>query len=72
VIGGSGERMWMTFSRKERIVTAYGSNLAVKGLLALVIAWLLVRFGKAKLLAIVLWNGIGLLWHHGLPKLWLL
>jgi len=57
----------MTFSRKERIVTAYSSNLAVKGLLALVIAWLLVRFGKAKLLAIVLWNGIGLLWHLGLP-----
>lgn len=46
------------------VVSAYGSNILVKGLLALAIALLVIRLGKAKLLwvvnicmlAIVLWN----------------
>lgn len=49
----------------NRLVRAYGSNmLLIKGFLALAIALLLVRFGKAKLLfalnlcmvAVVLWT----------------
>jgi len=47
------------------LVTAYGSNLLIKGFFALAIALLLVRFGKSKLLwvlngcmvAVVLWTG---------------
>ena len=46
------------------VVTAYGSNMLVKGFLALAIALVLIRLGKAELLwvvnicmlAIVLWN----------------
>ncbi len=60
----------MGFREANPIVTTYASNLVIKGLLALVIVWLLVRFGKARLLlilnwcmlAIVLCNGVRLLW----------
>ena len=48
------------------IVVPYGDNMLIKGLLALVIVLLLVRFARTNLLwilnvcmlAIVLWNGI--------------
>lgn len=51
------------------IVKFYGPNMVIKGLLALAIVALLVRFGKAKLLlvlnicmlAVVLWLSAGVL-----------
>ena len=59
----------MGFLEGNPVVSAYGSNLVIKGLLALVIALLLVRFAKPRLflilnccmLVVVLWNGIWLL-----------
>ena len=64
------------FHEASTIVTAYDSNLVVKGLLALVIVWLLVRCNKAWLLLIltcfmlvvVLWNGIELLWVSSMQR----
>ena len=55
------------------IVNTYGSNIIIKGLLALAIALALVRFGKTKLLwalnafmsAVVLWHCAGL--FHLIP-----
>lgn len=55
------------------IVRTYGTNMMVKGFLALAIALALVRFGKTKLLwtlnafmsAVVLWHCAGLL--HLIP-----
>jgi len=52
------------------MVSAYGSNLIVKGLLAFVIAFLLIRLGKTKvlwvvnicMLAVVSWNSGWLLY----------
>jgi len=51
------------------IVSAYGSNILIKGFLALAIALLLVRFGKTRLVwllticmvVVVLWTGSWLL-----------
>lgn len=50
------------------IISAYGTNMVIKGFLALAIVLLLVRFGKTKLLwvlnlcmvVVVLWLGTGL------------
>jgi len=49
----TGQLLDRGFREANPIVTAYGSNLGIKGLLALVIAGLLVRFSKAKLLLIL-------------------
>lgn len=55
------------------IVLSYGSNMVIKGFLALAIALALVRFGKTKLLwplnlfmmAVVLWHCAG--YFHLIP-----
>jgi len=51
------------------IVITYGENMLIKGLIALAVVLLLIKFGKKKLLgglnfcmlAVVLWNGMWLI-----------